>query len=232
MIPKKLFRFRSFDLDDSKSVERAEEIIIQNQMYFTSPKAFNDPFECRVHIDVSKVSGSTLRAFFEGILRKNNSQIPHVAIRRAMKHEQAHELRKHLINTLEEDFAKRGVCCFNEEPDHLLMWSHYANGHRGYCLVMQMGEWIPSEVHYSPVYPAVTALSDETWGNQFEPLLYTKADCWNYEKEWRVFLEKPGHENFDPSQLLAIILGSEMQPSAKRKLRSLAANRSHTDTSL
>ncbi len=225
MVPDKLFRFRPFSLD-SKAIARAEEVILNNKMYFTSPKHFNDPFECRVNIDTSKVTGATLRAYFEGSLRKGKPHIPPIAIRRAMKDEQTHVLRKYLIDTLEREFSAHGICCFNEEPFHPLMWSHYANGHRGYCLVMGTGTWIPNEVRYPPTYPAVTALNDETWRDQFEPLLYTKADFWEYEKEWRVFSNKPGHEYFESSQLLAIILGAEMQAAAKQKLRSLVAIRS------
>lgn len=28
----------------------------------------------------------------------------------------------------------RGVSCFSEKVDDLLMWGHYAEGHRGFCL--------------------------------------------------------------------------------------------------
>ena len=29
---------------------------------------------------------------------------------------------------------ERGVCCFSEKKDDILMWSHYADGHKGFCL--------------------------------------------------------------------------------------------------
>jgi hypothetical protein len=29
---------------------------------------------------------------------------------------------------------ERGVACFSAAADNLLLWAHYADGHRGFCL--------------------------------------------------------------------------------------------------
>jgi len=40
------------------------------------------------------------------------------------------ELREVAYNTLE----KKGICCFSEDKYNVLMWSHYSDKHRGFCL--------------------------------------------------------------------------------------------------
>lgn len=47
-------------------------------------------------------------------------------------------LNRSVVNSLEllrvENISKKGVCCFSEKWDDLLMWAYYADGHKGFCL--------------------------------------------------------------------------------------------------
>ena len=39
------------------------------------------------------------------------------------------------LNANKEHFSNtRGVCCFSEIKDGLLMWAHYSSGYKGFCL--------------------------------------------------------------------------------------------------
>ena len=35
---------------------------------------------------------------------------------------------------LRAQISQRGVACFTTELNNILMWSHYADGHKGFCL--------------------------------------------------------------------------------------------------
>jgi hypothetical protein len=135
-------------------------------------------------------------------------------------------------------FAK--ICSFSEAPDSMLMWSHYANHHRGFCIEYDLeGLSDPNHFFRRNLYPVlyssdfydlgsfVQGLSDgpETRA-EFQPMLpllamLTKFEGWAYEKEWRLFEEKPGivadgkKEAPIPSR---IFLGERFEPSTGRPL--------------
>jgi hypothetical protein len=100
------------------------------------------------------------------------------------------------------------VCCFSEAPDLLLMWSHYADHHRGFCIeydLTSLGD--PNHFFLRNLYPVLYSadfydLSPFVEGlaggpatranfQQMLPLLamLTKFEGWGYEREWRLFQE-------------------------------------------
>lgn len=47
------------------------------------------------------------------------------------------------------------VCSFCESPRKLLMWSHYANCHKGFCVEYDLSLWQPNDVRKRILYPVV-----------------------------------------------------------------------------
>ena len=81
-----------------------------------------------------------------------------------------------------------GVLCFSEKKTDLLQWAHYAERHKGICLGFDVSK---SQGKFGRVqyvterFPFPEKLDvDFSWR-----LLSTKSKAWEYEKEWRVFLE-------------------------------------------
>ena len=68
------------------------------------------------------------------------------------------------------------------------MWSHYAKEHKGICIGFNTKmsffrfAW---QVRYREDFPIVTKPMDDN-EKVLEKTLLTKADCWSYEREWRV----------------------------------------------
>lgn len=92
--------------------------------------------------------------------------------------------------TIENFLATKGVTCFSETNDNLLMWSHYASSGQGFCLEFNTN-FSPFEkvlpVNYSANIPEID-LTESLLENNFEQIqsLYcTKSDHWSYEREWR-----------------------------------------------
>ena len=79
------------------------------------------------------------------------------------------------------------VYCLTPIPDSTLMWSHYAENHKGICLEFQLDNPVfgsAQEVKYLSSYPKWTPLS---LMNSNEPhVLLTKSDDWQYEREYRI----------------------------------------------
>jgi hypothetical protein len=110
----------------------------------------------------------------------------------------------------------RGVACFSEIMDDMLMWSHYTRGHRGFVLEF--------DTAYDPFIRAFPVIYSESLSavnpvffmlkrddEQFMKLITTKSSCWSYEKEWRIFHMEGGKEySIKPEALTGIYFGSEM----------------------
>ncbi len=94
-------------------------------------------------------------------------------------------------NAYREAVRNLRVLCFSGpfrgNGDDILRWSHYGDGHRGYCLMIHDPELLPRlrQVTYEPSYPSLaehTPNSAEFWNK----VGFFKAPCWSYEDERRV----------------------------------------------
>ena len=76
------------------------------------------------------------------------------------------------------------VSCFSERSDSLLMWSHYANNHRGICVGYGLKELIEKYGCFPVIYSDVIPKWQEN--NNPHLAMLTKYKEWEYEKEWRI----------------------------------------------
>ncbi len=89
-----------------------------------------------------------------------------------------------------------GMVCFSEVSKNSVMWSHYADRHRGMCLGFDVDETLGISGIRKVVYEAEKLKLDDDLGSTEalppaiqERLLVIKFKDWAYEKEWRVFVE-------------------------------------------
>jgi hypothetical protein len=101
-------------------------------------------------------------------------------------------LREALRAYKKEMNEKFGLICFSENWVNPLLWSHYADKHRGICLGFDMDDRILRQVKYvKDRSPLNLPLSKET----ADQLLWTKYWDWKYEEEWRSWLQLDEREN-------------------------------------
>lgn len=105
------------------------------------------------------------------------------------------------------DLAQRAVriCSFSEEPLSLLIWGHYADQHRGFCIeypTLHPDDPISQDfaralwpVYYCDDLPDTTYVFKMALSKRLNPNIATlsgvaaalvKALDWQYEKEWRI----------------------------------------------
>jgi hypothetical protein len=111
-----------------------------------------------------------------------------------------------------------GISCFAERWDDLLMWSHYARGHRGFCIELDVQadifEGKIRKMRYAKdlakLNPAKAMLNTEDDG-WLIGTLYTKNKGWAYEREWRMYHHE-GNRTWCYGQdaLTAIYLGTNL----------------------
>lgn len=88
-------------------------------------------------------------------------------------------------------FNRRGGSATSEYADNMLMWSHYAKNHSGYCIEYDTRkddffDMILLPVIYSKErYDATSCFITKSTNISINPILY-KSDEWSYEREWRI----------------------------------------------
>ena len=134
-----LFRYRSCNEDSLKALE-------QNRLYFSKPSAFNDPYDNLVFADSSKIVGEiigSINAGMDDYIKKNEfmNRYPYNIGAAIWKLNKDGTIKNHIkriyaaIDAVRIHIRKNSrVICFSEVNDSMLMWSHYADYHRGFLL--------------------------------------------------------------------------------------------------
>lgn len=96
----------------------------------------------------------------------------------------------------DEVYNSAGILSLSETPYDLLMWAHYAEGHRGFVIMLDglhdffkdnrpvFGFEKPERVEYSSDRPRMQ-INDPN----MPAIFFTKGTPWKYEKEWRYLKE-------------------------------------------
>ncbi len=110
--------------------ERLTEILINNALHFSCPLDFNDPFDSYVNVkdlddysddDINKIirdpGDETKKKQFSEIIHSNNK-----------------EAKKKFADNQQKAPENLLVLSLSELKDNILMWSHYADYHKGFCI--------------------------------------------------------------------------------------------------
>lgn len=129
------------------------------------------------------------------------------------------------------------VGCLCTDYKNRLMWSHYADSHKGFCVEYDYNDLtedemasLPLPIVYSkerPLLPWKAAL-DNTPENISEATaqitlgLLTKDDEWRYENEWRILVSSKGSTEFRMPKISCIYLGVAISDENKAKILEIA----------
>jgi hypothetical protein len=207
-LPQYFYKYRSLN-----SPERIEQILLEDTLYFPRVREFNDPFDC-APVPHIRASIQEQRRYFRDIAKQGMPGARRTERRLWIK--SLPKDRKSLIEAQREVLSQvaneAGIFSLSEKNDDVLMWSHYADSHRGICLRFSVDAryfqraW---QVLYRRERPAIDLLFD-TRDEMVEKALLVKADYWSYEKEWRIIEHErgPGCHKFPPQLLDGVIIGS------------------------
>jgi Protein of unknown function (DUF2971) len=193
------------------------------KIWVASPNSFNDPLDTNTDNYLENLSPEAIeRISRHGVLQIKN-RAPNDPAR---------------LSTFHDTFVKQamtfGILSLTENCESTLLWSHYANGHRGFCMEFErtsnglLGNHdVTAPVSYEPLCPVldlsnlwdtsnVGAFKFELW-----KMMFVKAEEWSYEKEWRSVF-RPGNclEDY-PGPLKSIIWGLRMDEKGKMEIRHL-----------
>lgn len=212
--PRLLYRYRSLLPGTRKFVERT---ITHGELFFAKPSSFNDPFDCQPTFSFNATDLEILNYYTRVGMKPKHGMTPGMAMANARSklHNRAtgprSPIARETIQKLHtENVSERiGVLCLSEVRDDILMWGHYADNHRGICLGFESSNAFFENAHpvtYSPERPIINAFRD-TRHQMLDAAIFTKAEHWRYEREWRQIRYQAGAGlSVVPPEALAVVI--------------------------
>ncbi|WP_158657193.1 DUF2971 domain-containing protein [Maribacter cobaltidurans] len=179
-----------------------KNILLSNELYLSSPKDFNDPFDCRIYKNFTILdSKEKIELFIENFCEKHGEYL--IDENRDVESVK-NDLRKSLSNLAEfqrmQEFAESkamdenyGILSLTARWNSILMWSHYGNNHQGFCIGFNEEKMRNSglfnnggPVTYRNDFPEINPLTEEESLEVMFLQTHSKAKDWTYEKEYRL----------------------------------------------
>lgn len=203
-------------------------MLANNTYFFASPKEFNDPLDCAWEPTyelppVKKIIENQVLILQDTCGMDSDEALRRSQPLRQLNEEQLNELFdktreevKHILLT------EYGILSLSEKNDHILMWSHYADHHKGFCIEFKRTENNPLStarpVEYFEVYPNFSYF-DDLPGEIAIKTIFTKASVWRYEFEWRGVQKANTEVSYTDDMITGIIFGLRMSAAHKKQIR-------------
>jgi len=204
--PKIIYKYRNWIDDHHK------RMLTMNELYLTSPKKFNDPFDCRIGQNFSLLSQ-----------KEADEYVTNLAISKYAEVEKQGSDLAVVIRNFERRFANKtefqakadsqlfdiqdhcyGIFSCSRRWNSILMWSHYSANHTGICIgfwwekmmtlidkniIGKCGD-VSYATNFPKIKPRIARLDNEVMKRAFIQT-HTKAKEWEYEEEYRFMHNNP-----------------------------------------
>jgi hypothetical protein len=235
-IPQPLYKYRVWSEPD-KDQQFQRRILTDNELYLASSAQFNDPFDAALPFRYKEEQLTPDNIFLklwktgkESFPDLNDSELTAKAYEQqnSGRFEDGTYWKEHYEDFKKENQERFGILSLTSKNDNLLMWSHYANSHQGFCvgfdkyILWDLIQGSLSPVDYQTVFPEAGLFDDNL--HFFTSLLTTKSSEWEYEQEYRFTKVDAARQvfNFPNEAVLEIILGYNMLEGDKTTIVKLA----------
>jgi Protein of unknown function (DUF2971) len=194
---KSLYRFTYFDND------KYYEDILKNILFFPSKSQLNDPFDSQIPTRYDLGNEKALNEYLKTIVTKNVSDSAEIdfllnTAKQELKNNPL-KFQNNIDNLVER---KVGILALTENHNNLLLWSHYAHKHTGFCVELDaqyLNNIIINEfkvnrelafifkVKYQNKFPIINPFKHTT-NEKLQLQFLIKSKDWKYEQEWRIIL--------------------------------------------
>lgn len=203
--PPKLYKYEAFSAQSLVNLK-------SQVLYFGSPLSFNDPYDCALKVNIRRPSDEEVESIRGFYLKQRD--LPS-AVKDEFTNTSIEKLRMSFMragaialqNATNKFLQTKGVTCFSELNDDLIMWSHYGGKYKGFCLEFST-EFEPFEkiwqVNYQGDLPTIelAPLLMEHNFDFIQTLFCTKSEAWRYEREWRAIHVEAGTKFGYPAECL------------------------------
>lgn len=247
-LPKSLFKYCKFD-EDNRNISNLEKDIV----WLSNPSDFNDPYEFSSKIDLNEVLkrsyddkinvflDSIFKNFFndneKSIIQNDNRSYDEIVLELISNGKitqvQLDDFEDRYLGVIKQSIANEDikklfkVSSFSEYNDLLLMWSHYAHNHTGFCIEYDIESLSIAHPLTKSLYPVAYSkdlvdITDyylhKTQNPNLDyllPVMIKKSLEWEYEQEWRLIIINDAEMGieFPMPKPKAIYLGSKFEPN-------------------
>lgn len=184
-----LYKYRAIDVLSGIENDKALRCLFECKAVFSSRTQFNDLFDSKIHFH--SLSEIDIQRALE--------------LRIARKEQDPNEIEQTFSTELNKILDSYVFYSISANSRSNLMWSHYADCHRGFCIEFKKEHLNANPINYSAriaelglMYCMDVPKNGVKIGAAIQKALLVKLNEWKYEKEYRVF---PSHELRDPHLL-------------------------------
>jgi len=191
-LPIRLIKFFNGSYCDNDNIYL--NAIAKDELWLSSPKEFNDPFDCIINMDYELEITDIFINYCNQIFGEEHTKEV-LNCSKELIHKTAEEVRSQLIEQDEKIKNNVFVSCFSEFSNmkSLLMWGHYANNHKGFCaeydygdMIMKFPEGVIPILYDDNYYLNDNCKNEKEYREYRLRVAFTKAREWEKENEWRI----------------------------------------------
>jgi hypothetical protein len=214
-------------------------------LFFASPSDINDPFDFKISVDYQLLDTDEKKERYidkllndiKHVLKKDiNFEVERKELIERIKNNPEQMQREYESSAYKAMDRKSGVLSLSERWDSILMWTHYAESHKGFCIGFNRKKLQESgffgmcgPVNYSDDFPKIDPLEDDLLRAAIITS-HTKAKEWCYEKEVRFCQIWPAKDpnvqdrliRFPTDFMEEIILGLNIPPEHQQEIAGIA----------
>lgn len=212
-------------------------------LFLKTPRCLNDPCECPLVIDMDSLTELSIQDLvipnlstnqFHNMISIDACKTMFPKVYKECLDKNRKKATIDVIQQMEYIRNRLFIGALSARKDSMLMWSHYGNSHKGFCLgynvqgLIDTHKYFLLPVIYSDTIPYIdpeVAIKTNTL-----PLISiaTKSEDWSYEEEWRIVdFSMDVNEQRDqitiplpyPNEL---IFGSQMPKEIQKQLKPIA----------
>lgn len=111
------------------------------------------------------------------------------------------------LQRIRDERSTTRICSLSKRDDNVLMWSQYANGHKGVCIKVEITSksWKEVPVTYTADIPTL-----ESAESAIETIFGVKLPMWGYEEEVR-FVNDTSNNAYLKVKVKEVIFGRKMK---------------------
>jgi hypothetical protein len=195
----------------------------KNYLYCATPAELNDPFELWFVHSIHKSTWEQIKEYIRHQAKKHNRPIEEFKkiYKKMGKDEFLNDIKENYV----ELNGKVRIVCLTKNYNSLLMWSHYANHHKGILVKVEFtGADAVYNVKYSLETPTFNPIL-RTLRNNFENVFLTKHVDWEYEKESRLIVRDGTMLRLSKNAISEVVFGVRCEPSFKQKVETVLSGK-------
>lgn len=230
---KYFYKYRAINLNNINALHDC-------RIFLSEPKEFNDPFDCVARLIIEKPNDYDI----------SNEEFGQI-IKEIEKHNSGYQftnpldtMKKGQIEILNM-VANLKIYCVSEKDNDHLMWVHYADGLRGFCIEFSRknADFLrhAAPVNYDDILPSaykvykallevsiakaiknnINDADQKAFKNAIDVMALAKLKDFYHESEWRIAEKGKNSISYKPKDISNIIIGERMDDGSKKLIQTI-----------